>query len=317
MQPYCTTSGYQTVGFISQDHFRVASRQFASYFKGKAESLCMDGEDWKYLAHGNPSGEPIVFLHGLGSNKSLWRSQLVSYCDKKYYRVAMDIPGACLTQYFQRKRHSLQELARFLDQYLDRLGLDKIHLTAHSTMTLVATFYAATRPDRVATLTLLSIPDVWSAAAQKPGGTIDRFRQDIKFASLDDAIRQFETMFYDPPKLPRTLHRLGYQQHLQYIDRFLTVMDEFTQSLPMIMAHTRKLQCPVLIINGEYDIYSSTEFVSSLQRHFNNATVINLKKAGHALMLEKPREVVGLHNEFIRQGYVNQHHNWCAIIHNN
>lgn len=292
----------------------MASRQLASYFKGKAKTLCIDGEDWKYLAHGNRSGEPIVFLHGLGSNKSLWRSQLVAYCDERYYRVAMDIPGASLTQYFARKRHSLQELARWLDACLDQLGLDKIHLTAHSTMTLVATFYAATRPERVATLTLLGIPDIWHADAQKPGGTIDRFRNDINFESVDDAIRQFEAMFHDPPKLPKPLHRLAYQQHLKYLDRFLSIMDEFIQSLPLIMAHTRKLQCPVLIINGESDIYSSTEFVNSLHRHFCNASVIQLQKAGHALMLEKPREVLGLHNEFIRQGYINQNNEWGTVI---
>lgn len=294
------------MSFISQDHFRTASRVVASYFRGKAQSMRIDGEQWKYLAQGNPDGEAIVFLHGLGSNKSLWRTQLIGYDDKKYYRVALDIPGACYTQYFGKKKHSLQELCRWLDQYLHGLGISKAHIVAHSSMTLVATFFAATRCEKVTSLTLLSIPDIWHADASKPGGAIYQFKQDINFSSVEDSITMFEAMFYNPPKLPKSMHRYTYNQHLQYLDRFMSVIDEFAQSLPLIMAQTKKVHCPLLIINGETDPYAPPTFVSNLHCHFKQAQVMLLRKTSHVIMLEKPKEIVELHNEFIRNGCV--HH---------
>ena len=137
-----------------------------------------------------------------------------------------------------------------------------------------------------------------------PGGAIDNFRKAIDFKTVDDAIDFFNMMFLDPPTIPKALHRLSFNQHKQHMDLFLRIIDEFTESAPLVMSHTRKVKCPLLIINGVHDPYSSDSFVNSLHWHFPAAQVVTFSKSGHVPMLEQPVEVVGLHNEFIRHGCV-------------
>lgn len=303
------------MGYMTQEHFQVASRHLASYFKGKAKQGVIDGESYKYLEVGPKGKQTILFLHGLGNNKSTWRSQMLGYCDEQYRRIAVDIPGACLTKTFTNKKHSLGELSRWLDKVIEQLDLGEVHLVAHSSISLMGAYYAGSRHDKVKTLTMIAVPDIWSSNALLPGGPIDRFRREVNFSNVDDAIKFFNSMFYDAPKLPKALHVLTYNQQKEFLGTLLKILDEFVESVPLLMSHTRKVKCPTLILCGEHDPYSSEEFVNSLHWHFPHAQVISFSKSGHVPMLEQPVEVIGLHNEFIRTTRVRNLSSTHNIVH--
>ena len=294
------------MALISHDHLQAASLHVSSFFKGTAKTITINGEKWKYLDQGDPQGETILFLHGMGSNKSIWRGQMQGYANDKYRRIAIDIPGACLTQYFSHGKHTLTELARWLDKYLEVLNIEKVHIVSHSTMTLAGTFYASTRPEKIQTLTMMAVPNLFGDAALGPYGTINEFRKDIAVESPDDVAVFFNKMFYSPPKLPKTLLKLMLAEYKRYLPDFLNVIEQYAESLPIIMSHTRRVSCPTLIVNSAHDAYAPLEFTQSLSWHYPKAQVITFEKCGHAIMLEKPREIRYRHNEFLQNGRVSE-----------
>lgn len=286
------------MSYLSQEHLRVATQHVSSYFKDKPKTVTVNGQPFKYLELGPKDGEVILFLHGVGSNKSVWRSQMQSYDNKRYRRIALDVPGACMTT-FLNKKHSLSELARWLDAILNALDVETAHIAAHSVMSMFACYYEGTRPGKVKTLALIALPDIWSPGALQPGGTIDNFRKTIDYKCLDDYIAHFNSVFHAPPKIPKTLQKLNYIELKKKLPTFFKTMDEFIETLPLVMPHTKNTSHPTLIFCGKYDELSPPEFVESLDWHFPQAQVVILTKSGHIPMMEQPRDVFQIHEEFL------------------
>ena len=300
---------------MSKDHTHVLASHIASFWRVKHKSFTINGETWSYLAQGDPSAEPIIFIHGMGTNKSVWRSQMQNYDNKTYYRIALNIPGACFTQYLKSQKHSIHDLCRWLDQTFEILGIKKTHIVAHSTLTLLATFYAATRPQNTKSLTLMSIPDLWgSNGTSTASETIQRFRSDISYQSVDDSVKMLNSLFYNPPQLPKAMHKAGYTQHQKFIDHFLKVINDLEQGLPLVMPQTKNIKCPLLIINGESDTYSTPELINSLHWHYPNANTVNLLQCGHLIMLEKPKEIYKIHIQFLTGNSIKQVSNYGDVI---
>ena len=302
---------------MDDDQKHTLTSHIASYWRVKTVSYTIKGERWSCITQGDPNAEPIIFLHGLGTNKSLWRSQMQSYDNKDYYRIALNIPGACLTQYFNERSHTLHELCRWLDDTLDWFGFKKVNIVAHSMISLLSTFYAATRQDRVKTLTLISIPDLWGSGegGAKSRDITKKMRGDIDHQSVDDTIEFISSLFYNPPILPKALYHSSFLRIKKFIDKFSTVLDDLEQGLPLIMPQTKNIKCPLLIINGERDPYSSKEFIESLHWHYPTVNAVNLLQCAHLLMVEKPIELHKIHAQFLNHGYVTTTSEYSDIIH--
>ncbi len=302
---------------MDDDQKHIVTSHIASYWRVKSVTFTVKGERCSCITQGDPSAEPIIFLHGLGTNKSLWRSQMQSYDNKKYYRIALNVPGACLTHYFNDRKHTLHEICRWLDDTLDWFGFKKVHIVAHSMFTLISTFYAATRRDRVETLFLMSIPNLWGSGevGKSSKDITKKLRADIDHQSVDDSIDFLNSLFYNPPSIPRAISRSGFLRHKKFIGKFNTVLDDLEQGLPLIMPQTKNIQCPLLIINGESDPYSSKEFIESLRWHYPTANTVNLLQCAHLLMLEKPVELHKIHSQFLNHGYVTATSEYSDIVH--
>ncbi len=82
-----------------------------------------------YEAAGDPSGTPLIFLHGIGGAARAWRRQLASFGDR-FRAIAWDMPGyggsAPLASV------SIAALAEALQQFMEQLGATKPVLVGHS-----------------------------------------------------------------------------------------------------------------------------------------------------------------------------------------
>ena len=97
-------------------------------------------------------GPPVVLLHGLNNSAWIWA------------RVGSILSAGCHVIAVSQRGHggstapahgySLEDTSRDLERALDALGLDGVHLAGHSWGGKVATHFAATRTDRVESLTL-------------------------------------------------------------------------------------------------------------------------------------------------------------------
>ncbi|MBO0770535.1 MAG: alpha/beta hydrolase [Actinobacteria bacterium] len=105
------------------------------------------------------SGTPVLLLHGWPDSARLWRHQIPFLTGHGFRVIAPDLRGfgrsgkpADVAEY--RLRNSVADVAGILDA----LGVDAAHVVGHDWGAAVAWLAAALLPDRVRTLTALSVP---------------------------------------------------------------------------------------------------------------------------------------------------------------
>ena len=94
---------------------------------------------------------PILFLHGVGSDKSVWRPQLEHF-GRSRRAIAIDYPGYGDSE--MRAGADRDDFARAAFAALDALGVDRAHICGLSLGGVVAIAMAHLAPDRCASLIL-------------------------------------------------------------------------------------------------------------------------------------------------------------------
>lgn len=111
------------------------------------------------LDRGPGGGEPVVLLHGFPQYNTSWDPVMDRLCPQGYHCVAPNqrgySPGARPPR---RRDYVLDELVADVVTLIDALGVRKVHLVGHDWGATVAWAVAATAPERLATLTTLSVP---------------------------------------------------------------------------------------------------------------------------------------------------------------
>jgi pimeloyl-ACP methyl ester carboxylesterase len=108
---------------------------------------------------GPKKGSPVLLLHGFPESSLEWESQLVALARAGYRAVAPDLrgysPGArppAVADY------ALDLLAGDVVAIADALGFARFHLVGHDWGAAIAWEVAGTRPDRLLSLTAVSVP---------------------------------------------------------------------------------------------------------------------------------------------------------------
>jgi|KBSSwiStaDraftv2_1062776.scaffolds.fasta_scaffold01012_8 pimeloyl-ACP methyl ester carboxylesterase len=105
-----------------------------------------------YLEAGR--GEPLVFLHGIGSAARSWRHQIAALSDRRRV-VAWNAPGYAHSTPPKDAVPTAADYAVALNELLRTLHIDRCHLVGHSLGTLMAARFAADfGAERLLSLTL-------------------------------------------------------------------------------------------------------------------------------------------------------------------
>jgi pimeloyl-ACP methyl ester carboxylesterase len=102
------------------------------------------------------SGQPVVFVHGVGVNGDLWRGvtpKLASECRC----IVPDLPhGAHSIPLRNDADLSIPGMARIVADFIEALGLDDVAIVANDTGGAVAQWLVGHHPERIARLVLTS-----------------------------------------------------------------------------------------------------------------------------------------------------------------
>ena len=104
------------------------------------------------VENGGGDALPIVFLHGVGSDKSVWRPQL-DHFGRSRRAVALDYPGYGDSDPVSPDA-TRDDLARAFVAAMDALGIDRAHVCGLSLGGVIAIAMHAAAPDRCASLVL-------------------------------------------------------------------------------------------------------------------------------------------------------------------
>ena len=145
---------------------------------------------------GEPNGRVAVLMHGKNFCGATWESQIAALSEAGWRVVVPDQVGFCASTKPAHYQYTFQQLAANTHALLDKLGVARATLVAHSTGGMIAARYALTYPQSVERLVLVNpigLED-WKALGV-PWRSVDQWNaRELKQSA--DAIRKYEQSTY-------------------------------------------------------------------------------------------------------------------------
>ena len=267
---------------------------------------------------GGPGSEPALYVHGLGGSSTNW-TDIAALLAGRLDAEAMDLPGFGRSDPAPRGGYTLNALSRQVARVIELRDRGPVHLLGNSLGGAIAVHVAATRPELVRTLTLISpaMPDLRPRLSTDallplmavPGLSTLAERRLAKLSPHERARSVIDVCFADPSVVPP--HRLEEAAAEVERRRELTwAMDAFVRTLrgligyhlapgPKSLWRTAALvSAPTLIVWGRQDRLVNVSVAPKLAGIIPDSRLLILDRVGHTAQLEAPetvaRAVLGL-----------------------
>lgn len=235
------------------------------------------------------SGQPILFLHSFGHNKTLWFPQLTHFFERGYRVVAPDMPGHGDSS-FNRDDHSIDAIARLYIELCETLGLRRIVVAGISMGGYVALRMWARKPDLIAALVLSN-----TKAEADTEAIVSRRRTQVA------NIREHGLEHFVHTGAPKRLAPAVLEQRPWVLDSItmmnLTVSAEVNAATLEAMAARddetptlATIDVPTLITTGSDDKFIPPESAGRLREGIRNSELHVIPDTGHVSNLENPTE---------------------------
>jgi len=239
-------------------------------------------------------GDPLVFIHGLGSSSRDWFAQ-VSHFSDRYRVLRLDLRGHGRSERTQGPYH-MEQFARDVAVFLRKQGAVPAHVVGLSMGGMVAFQLAADVPDLLRSLVvanssaeaqLQTWDDVWfylsrrttvQILGMRPVGHIIANRLFVK-PDQDVLRREFIERWSENDKCA----------YLWSVDAIMgwSVVDQL-----------RDMETRTLLVSSEHD-YTPVSEKTHIAAQMPNADVTVVDDARHALPVEKPSAFNGIVDDFL------------------
>lgn len=235
-----------------------------------------------------PEELPLLFLHGVGSDKSIWRPQLSEFGHRQHV-IAADYPGYGDSDFHPDA--SRDDFAHAMLALLDAKNIERAHICGLSLGGVIAMAMAALAPDRVASLILADTfavhPDGRAIHDRSIAGAAE-----LGMGGLADA-RVDSLLGIDPPpglrdevvnvmtQIPLPAYRLG--------ARAVWLADQRERAAA--------ITAPSLVLCGDEDRITPPELSRDLAGLIPNARLAFITGAGHLSNAERP----GAFNDLLKE----------------
>ena len=261
---------------------------------------------------------PALFVHGLGGSSRNW-TLLMDRLAGDVDGHAVDLPGFGQSPPPDDADLSISGHVRAVVAYLELSGRGPVHLFGNSLGGAVATRLAATRPDLVRTLTLISpaLPEVPpqpsalpTALLAVPGvpGLFTRLTRDQPIEQQTEALLDLcygDPGLIDAPRRAELVAEYQRRRALPYSMDVLArsargVVRAYTERGPQALwRQAEQVRAPVLLIYGLRDKLVSYRMARRAAQAFQDSRLLVLPQAGHVAMMEYPELVAGQFRELL------------------
>ncbi|HNY49029.1 MAG TPA: alpha/beta hydrolase [Smithella sp.] len=268
------------------------------YCDNDSKFIVIDGLEVHYKDQGE--GPVLVLLHGVVSFLQTWDGWYEEL-KGRYRIIRLDLPGWGITGPWGKTgnvNYSGKRIARFLEKFLDMLGIERFYLAGNSLGAFYAWYYTTRHPERVQKLILLdpiaynqSLP--FEFALMKIPGVkflvthvvLPRFLIQNSINRLYGKRDRIEEKMYD--LYWEMIMRAGNRNTLVLI---FSMIAELSKS-KNIFGDVKKIKKPVLMVWGKQDVWSRwKETLHEWQRDLPHAELIMYDNCGHMPMEEIPVE---------------------------
>jgi len=266
------------------------------------------GETVAYFDEGK--GEPIIFIHGLGSYAPAWKNNIEGLKDR-YRCIAIDLPGYGKSSKGKYEA-SMTYYATIVKDFMAALGLEKATLAGHSMGGQIAMTTALSYPEKVEKLVLVAPAGFetfhkgerqWFREVLTPTG--------VKLTTVDQIKTNIAWNFYDMPEDAEFMitDRIA-MRHAEDFDAYCYIIPECVKGMvdEPVFDYLPQIEQPVLAIFGHQDNLIPNRFLNGGTtesigqkgvEQLPNATLHMIDKAGHFVHYEQAQVVNGLISDFL------------------
>ncbi len=249
-----------------------------------------------YRQSGKANGNlPIVFLHGVGSDKSVWSEQ-IDYFSKSRRAAAFDYIGYGESDLSPRDL-TREDIASFVFDSMNALEIEKAHICGLSMGGGVAFEMFRQSPERIKSLVLADS----FAKHPKADEIVERTFSLIEKMTMREFAEQRAKVLLmaNAPKNIRNKVVEAFskipKQTFRWATKAVWTLD-YRSILPSI-------NIPTLVLVGEYDQIAPLELSRELTENIPGAKLEIIKNASHLSNLDQPQIFNDLIENFIENEY--------------
>ena len=268
------------------------------HYPDDVQTTPVDGREIAFVDRGE--GEPVLFVHGLGSNLSLWREALDAF-DGSHRVLALDLPGYGLSGK-DDVPGTMSFFAEVVTGFLDERGLDTVTVVGVSMGGQVGLTLALQSPERVRRLALVSPAGIESFTSEEAEALKNATTAKGIVNTTDEQVRQNTALNFAEWSDEHAW--LIEQRHaLSERDDFEAYATANARSVAgMLEGKVRdrlgEIEVPTLVLFGAgdklipnqylHENMTTADVADRARTALPNATVHLVADAGHLLMLERP-----------------------------
>ena len=233
-------------------------------------------------------GPTVVFLHGIGGNRTNWHDQLPSFADRGFRAVSWDARGYGLSDDYEGPL-DFADFSHDLARLLDHLEVERAHLVGLSMGGRILQDFYPRYPDRVATLVLCAtFPGFDAALTPEKRAEFVRLRKAPLLAGKEpkDIAPVVAKTLVGPRATDAHFRRLVESMTMLHKESYIKAIEASTlydraASLPDIAT-------PVLLVFGGGDSLAVPAVGERMAAEIPDARLIVIPEAGHLVNIEFP-----------------------------
>jgi 3-oxoadipate enol-lactonase len=228
-------------------------------------------------------GEPLLFLHGLGTDGRSWEYQR-AYFAQEFRVIVVDVRG-----HGRSARppgpYSVAQFAADVFALLDQLHINRFHLVGLSMGGMIGFQMAVEQPERFLSLTVVNSGPELIAQNWKERWQIVQRRLVLNFMSMEKVGQFIGGRLFPEP------------EQAEYLAMFVQQMREndpkayraATNALIGWSVRTQlgRIQCPVLVISGDMD-YTPVANKEAYVRQLPTARLLVIENSRHGTPIDQP-----------------------------
>ena len=238
--------------------------------------------------------ETILMLHGNAESALAWYAW-VPHLARRFRVVRPDRRGFGESSPMPKDfEWTFDVLVDDHIRLMDTLGIERFHLVGAKWGGTLARVFAARRPERVATLTVIGTP----AAARPGGAVIPKLKKEFEERGLSDWIQRTMGM-----RLGSSFPPEGTQYWIDFMSRapVSTLIGFQDINYADISAEMPKIKCPTLVITTEGSGLASIEENRAWQQKIPNSRLLVLPGDSYHVALTDPDACAKATVEFIEK----------------
>lgn len=284
--------------FLLMSASSSAAQDTLPHYPDDVQATTVDGREIAFVDRGD--GEPLLFVHGLGSNLSFWRETLDVF-DDSHRVLALDLPGYGLSEK-EDVPGTMPFFADIVTAFLDERGVDKVTYIGVSMGGQVGLTLALESPDRLRRLALVSPAGIEQFSTKEAAALNDGTTAEGIMNSTDEQVKKntalnFASWSDEYAWIIEQRHALSkrsdFEAYAKANARSVAGMLEGA-----VRDQLGEIEVPTLVLFGAGDRLIPNQYLHAdmttkdvanrAKEALPNATVQMVDEAGHLLMLERP-----------------------------